>query len=193
MDEEVLKKLEQNMAAYNDEEINEILKKRSHYNPSAARLAIGEAIRRGLINSEQDLMSDEYQVQPLRFHLFPPIEKGETREKVIQSLARSILLTGIIPIIFGFLRFSVGRKMEAFLLFCLSGLWVLSAAMLMRTKQLRYIYMTLVVASLAVIYIVNFFLQRKSFNIMDVVVAIVVFGIVFYSAFYIKILLKTER
>ena len=56
-----------------DEEILVILKKRKQYQPEAAKLAIQEAIKRGLINSEQDLFSEKFQEQSSKSFLFPII------------------------------------------------------------------------------------------------------------------------
>src|SRR5690554_6288827 len=80
------------MGKLNDESLTEVLRKRNLYQPEAARSAIDEAIRRGLINSEEDLLSEKYRIQPLKTRLFPEIENEHLRVKIRKSISRSLLI-----------------------------------------------------------------------------------------------------
>ncbi|MBN1820285.1 MAG: hypothetical protein JW833_06195 [Prolixibacteraceae bacterium] len=190
LDKKILDELERNIAEYCDEEILNILKKRKHYNPNVARMAINEAINRKIIYSEDDLLSEDFKVEPLKFRIFPEIEKKEIKIKLIRSLTRGILLTGIIPTILGFLRLSENKMAEAFILLCLGGVWIVSAALLMKTYQSRFIYLIMGMGGLSVIYVVNILLQLKPFSFLDLLVAIILYGVIYYSLLYINSLLK---
>ena len=193
IDDKILNKLKEEMAEYSDEEILEILKKRSHYNQTVARFAVGEAIKRELINSEGDLMAEEYRVEPLRFRLFPVIGKAKIRGKIIKSLSRGVLLIGLIPAIYGFIKFAGNEPEEAVILWLLGFSWVISAALLMKTRHSRYIYIIMGMAALCAVYIANLFISLKGFRFMDFFVAAVVYGIIFYSLFYIKFLISGKN
>ena len=77
---------------YSDEQLIAILKLRDHYQPEAAKLAVNEALKRGIINSEQDLLAEEYRCEPIKFSLFPEIKKKINRVKIRKSIARSLVL-----------------------------------------------------------------------------------------------------
>ena len=55
---------------YNNDELINVLKKRKQYQKEAAEVAIQEAIKRGLIYSEQDLFADEFQDKVNTFSIF---------------------------------------------------------------------------------------------------------------------------
>ncbi|NQU84518.1 MAG: hypothetical protein HQ541_02035 [Mariniphaga sp.] len=190
LDEGLIKELEKSIIDYSDEEVMEILKKRKHYNPIVVKMTIEEAVKRGIINSESDLVAEDYRVEPFRFHIFPSIEKHEIRIRVIKSLSRGILLAGIIPTIFGFLRIAENKMIEAFILLCLGGIWIASAALLMRSFHQRFIYLILSMGGLSVIYVAKVLLGLKPFRFMDMFVALIIYGVIFYSLLYIKSLIK---
>ena len=50
---------------YSDAELIKILKVRDHYQSEAIAIAVEEAIKRGIINSEQDLLAKEFREAPL--------------------------------------------------------------------------------------------------------------------------------
>ena len=193
LDEKILDELRASIPDYSDEEILEIIKKRKHYQQKVAEMAIEEAIRRGIIFSRDDLHAHEYRVEPLKVSLFPFIEKEEIRTRMIRSLARGVLLVGIIPTIFGFLRVAEHKLFEAFILLCLGGIWILSAAFFMRTRHRRYVVYLLVITSLSMIYIIFVLIGLKPFRFMDAFVAVVLYGIIVYSLFYLKKLIREEK
>lgn len=193
LDEKVLKELETSMKEYPDEEIKEILKKRNLYNPDVAQMAVEEALQRGIIHSEQDLADQEYRLKKLRFHLFPVIEDEETRERLIRSLSRCVLLTGVFPVIFGFLKIAENKLPEAFLLIIPGAVWILSTAFLMRTHNRKLIYIILAMAGLSAVYVLNLLLQVKPLRVMDLFVGLIIYGIIFYSLLYIRSLFNNRK
>lgn len=170
---------------YSDGEILEILKKRSHYQPEAARLAIDEALKRKLIFSEDDLLAREYRPKPLRKTLFPKIEDKTQKQKISRSISRGLLITGVIPIIFGLLKFNQGNSVEGALVTSGGMLWMFFAAQTIRKVNLKILRLFFVLLALGGIYLANVFLQLKSVIFMDVFIVAVVYGLAIYGLLYL--------
>lgn len=192
-DEDSKGKFNEKIAGCTDDEIIEILKKRRYYNPVAAGIAISEAIKRGLINSEDDLLAEEYRVKPLRFSLFPAVANQESREKLIKSLSRGILLAGILPAALGVYKFTEKHLFEALFLFCVGVIWVVSSFLLLKYKRKSFVNLALSMAVFAAGYIAWYFLMAKYVRRMDVFVAIIFFGLVFYCLFYLNSILSKNQ
>jgi hypothetical protein len=186
LDEKILKELEVLMKEYGDEEIREMLKKRNLYNPDVAQMAVAEALQRGIIHSEQDLVAREYRIQKLRFRLFPDIENEEIKERLIRSLSRGVLLTGVFPVIYGFLKIAENKWPEALLLIIPGAIWIVSMGLLMHKYNRKLISIILGMAGMSEFYVVNLLLHVKLLQFMDLFVAVVVYGIIFYSLLYIR-------
>lgn len=189
-DNQLWQQLKERMQGYPDEELITILKKRKHYRPEAAKLATEEAIRRGLIHSEQDLFSPKFETPPLKFSFFPYIDNETTRVRVIKSLSRSLMITGIIPIIWGIMKFPLQKYLEGASLLSLGLIWTGMAWLVMTRRERRFLSPLFVIALLSAIYAVRILLAFQQLRPMDILVPAVVYGIVFYALFYIRSLLK---
>lgn len=170
---------------YSDREILEILKKRSHYQPEAARLAIDEALKRKLIFSEEDLLAKEYRPAPLKKTLFPKIEDKTQKQKISRSISRGLLITGVIPIIFGLLKFNQGNSVEGALVTSGGVLWMFFAAQTTRKVNPKILRLFFVLLGFGGIYLANVFLQLKSVIFMDVFIVAVVYGLAIYGLLYL--------
>ncbi len=122
---------------YSDAEILNILKKRNHYQPEAARLVISEALKRGLINSEDDLLEKEFRTKPLKKTLFPQIEDKQQKKKISRSITRGLLITGVIPVIFGILKLNEGAQVEGSFVTIGGVLWIIFASKNIRKINLK--------------------------------------------------------
>ena len=170
---------------YSDEEILNILKKRKHYQPEAAELAIKEAIKRDLIHSEQDLFSKEFQVNPLQKSLFPEIENEKSRKKIVKSIARGLLISGLIPTIFGFLKLNEGNFIEGGILILGGLLWIILATQLIREVSKTVINSFYFLFFIAAIFSVKLLLLKSDLVFMDVFILVVIFSLLFYGLTYI--------
>ncbi len=190
MDDNFFNEFSKKVAGYSDDELIEVLKNRSHYREQAAQLAVREALRRGIIQSEADLSGEKYEVKPFRFTIFPPVKNAGRRKQLIRSLARSVLLTGVIPLIFGFLMINGKDMMEGVVLLLLGIIWILASAMVVRKLEEKFVYVVLFICFLSFFYVYRFFSQIQSLRVMDMFIAIVIYGLVFYCLLYIRSLLK---
>jgi|WetSurMetagenome_2_1015567.scaffolds.fasta_scaffold56251_3 hypothetical protein len=192
-DEDLKERFSEKIAGCTDDEVIEILKKRSYYNPVAAEIAIREAIKRGLINSEDDLLAEEYRVKPLRFSLFPAATNQEVKVKLIKSLSRGILLAGLLPTALGVYKFTAKHFIEASFLFLVGAIWVVTSFLLLKYKRKSLVYLPMSMAVFATGYIAWLFLMAKYVRRMDLFIAIVFFGLVFYCLFYLNSILSKNQ
>lgn len=178
------------MQNYSDEEVLEVLRKLNHYEPQAAKLAIAEGIKRGLINSEQDLLSEEFRAKSLHFTLFPMPDKKTAILKIIRSISRSILLVGLIPLIFGIMKLRTGNVAVNVGIILTGVLWFFSAWSIFERQDRRFWMPLIVIAFLATLYAIRIMTGLKGLRTMDYVVAAILFSIIFYCLFYLRQLLR---
>ncbi len=170
------------IAAYSDEEIKNVLKKRRLYQEDAADFAIQEAIRRGIIFSEQDLFAKEYKHVPEKFSLFPTIENVKARVKFKRSISRSLLILGAIPLVFGGIEIFEYQSIEGVIVFIFGVVWSLTSYQLMRrTMDKKLVYLMLLLLFLAVGYIIKMMVSIHSLTTIDVLVTIIGVGFVLYG------------
>ncbi len=171
---------------YSDEEILVILKKRKQYQPEAAELAVQEAIKRRLINSEQDLFSEKFQEKPSKFRWFPIINDDKNNDKIRKSIARVLLITGAVPTVWGVLEISKSVSVEGVLLVILGAVWIYISVQLMRVVQERMVNLLFILLAAAVAYIVKLFIGMKGLVVMDFVIPGVLFLFITYGLLFIR-------
>ncbi len=171
---------------YSDEEILTILKKRKQYQHEAATLAIREAIKRGLINSEQDLFSENFQEQPSKSFLFPIIIDNKHKDKIRKSISRILLITGSIPMVWGILEITKSKLTEGVLLILLGAVWIYASAQLMKSVQLKMVNLLFVMLVASVAYIVKILLEMKGLVIMDYFIPIILLSLITYGLLFIR-------
>lgn len=169
------------ITGYSDDEIRKVLKKRKLYQKEAADFAIQEAIRRGIIYSEQDLFAAEFKHEPEKFSLFPTVENEKARGKFKKSISRSLLILGALPVVWGGIKIFETQSLEGILIFIFGAAWCLSAFQLMRSVKTKLIYFMFFLLILAAGYFVKIFISSASLYSIDVLVTILAFGSVFYG------------
>jgi hypothetical protein len=175
------REFEQIIAAHTDDEIRQILKKRRLYQKEAADFAIQEAIRRGIIYSEQDLFAKEYKHESEKFSLFPTIENQKARAKFKKSLTRSLLILGAIPMVFGAIKIFDAQSIEGILIFAFGAAWSFTSFQLMRQlnkKLVNFLFLLLVVA---LVYMVKMMIAYNALTTIDILVALIGVGFVVYG------------
>lgn len=175
---------------YEDHEIIEILKKRKYYQPEAADLAVKEAIKRGIIHSEQDLFAEEFRVKPMEYKLFPVIEKEEQKNKIRRSIARGLIITGAIPIVWGVIRAVDGVIAEGIILIILGALWSFLAIRIFHKMEKDKVYYLFILLGLSLIYVTKIFISLRSVAIMDGFVLIFLSGLIVYGLLFLLRLRK---
>lgn len=169
------------IAAHTDDEIRQILKKRKLYQKDAADFAIQEAIRRGIIYSEQDLFAKEYKHEPEKFSLFPSIENPKARAKFKKSLTRSLLILGAIPMIFGAIKIVETQSLEGILIFIFGAAWSFVSYKLMQKWDKRLVYFLFLLFAVAVAWILKIMVASHLLTTIDIVIAIIGLGFILYG------------
>ncbi len=171
---------------FSDEQIIAILKKRSQYENEAAELAIQEAIQRGLIHSEQDLFSEEFQEKESGFSLFPVINRDEIKNKTRKSIARVLLIIGAVPAVWGLLKAFEGLFAEGVLLFLPATIWVYGSFLLMRKIDIKIVNLLFILLASSLIYIVKIFIEMRGLVAMDYVIPAVFYSLIFYGLLFLR-------
>jgi hypothetical protein len=177
---------------YNDQEILSILKKRKYYQPEAVKMAKEEAFKRNLINSEEDLLGDEYSVPPLKFGLFPKIESKKNKAKIRKSIARAVLIAGVLPTVWGFLTLNNGNNLEGGILVASGLLWIFLSAKLIQKVNDSYLKALFVFSALSFLYVGKVLLQGADIVFMDVFIIAVLYGLLLYGLIFIRKLRISE-
>jgi hypothetical protein len=167
-----------------DEQLLEVIEKRSLYQPEAAAVAVRISIERGIFESEHDLPAPRIREKHLKFKLFPVIEHPKTRFRIRKSVARMLFLAGILPAIWGIVRFNSGFSTEGGVLLVFALLWMGSAAWLIRNYASAAITVLFVLAGLSLAYIIRMLLVNPSFVFMDFFIIGVLYLLMVYGLFF---------
>ena len=98
--------LKERFSEISDEEIVSILIHREHFTAEAAELAIAEALKRKIIDSINDLDTDQFKPQPIPPKSFFPIaHMRKQNEFILKSMCRIFYGFGIVPLIYAFFNY----------------------------------------------------------------------------------------
>lgn len=176
-----------------DEEIVQILKKRSYYIPEAAELAITEAIKRGIIHSEQDLLAEEYREEELSFTWFPRIHDLFTRAKIRKSIARSLVIAGVIPLVYGMLEMNRGVRWEGSLILVFGLLWMFLAAQLNRHYHKNFVWGLLGCDVIGAAFVFFRIFRHSEKLFLDLFIAGALFVLVTYGLSYLVLMRRSDK
>lgn len=98
--------LKERFSEISDEEIISILIHREHFTKEAIGLAIGEALKRNIISSVEELDTDKFAPQPVPPRsLFPIAHTKKQNEIILKSMCRIFYGFGLVPLIYAFMYF----------------------------------------------------------------------------------------
>lgn len=170
---------------YSDEKIIEILKQRDYYLPEAAKLVIDEAIKRGIIFSEQDLFAEEYKVEPLQFSMIPKIVKPENKDNIRRSIARSLVICGVLPLVYGLVKLNSGSTFEGGLILLIGLAWIFSSSQLIKAYQKVFVFVLMAASTISLAYILHKLILAKGHVVMDFFIPLSLFALILYGLVFI--------
>ncbi|WP_372948367.1 hypothetical protein [Mariniphaga sp.] len=174
------------MAELNNEQLIEVLKKRKLYQEAAAKQAIHEAMERGIIHSEEDLLGPEFREKKLRRQLFPEIENEKIRNKIRRSISRGLFLAGSLPAILGVIRLTRGNQAEGILLLVFTVVWLGASVWLFRMFS-RIAFNTLAgLGLLSLVYALKQLFFPPGYSVMDKFIVVMLYLLIAYGLIYIK-------
>ena len=166
---------------YTDEELRKVLKKRKLYQNDAAEFAIEEAIKRGLIFTEQDLFAREFQPEPEKFSLFPTIENEKVRAKFRKSITRWLMISGALPMVWGGIKIYKTQSLEGILIFVFGVVWSFVSFQLMRSVNKKLITAMFLLLALVTGYFVKIFIYVNFLKLFDVLITTMAVGFIAYG------------
>lgn len=174
------------MAELDDEQLKEVLKKRSLYQKEAAALAVSEAVKRGLINSESDLSNPEFSETKLKRQLFPEINDEKTRFRVIKSISRVILLAGLIPAVLGAMRLSQGNNEQGVLMIGFALIWMATAYSMYRKFSKIRLFTLAIFTFISLLFTAIIMIFQLGITFMDKFIVTVLYLLTIYGLIYVK-------
>lgn len=179
-----------------NEEIINILRYRNHYQPHAIKAAIKEALKRGIIQTVDDLDKDEFLPFPVQaWSLFP---LGTTKAHTLalfKSLCRTYYGMALIPLIYGIFALFRGNFAPG-IATLLAGLIIIFLVRQLEKNTKPFIAHLLLAINVPVIgYAIYYLSTNGNQNTMDAVAIAIVVLVLLYISFYINKLssfLKSE-
>jgi hypothetical protein len=177
-----------------DEEIVSILRYREHYQPQAVKAAIREALRRGIIESLEDLEKEEFTPLEIPRSLFPVSLVESQNVSIFRSLCRICYGFGLIPVIYGILQIANHRLTMGIFALAIGISLIFIVFKLEKEKKLILSQLLLFFNAPAIGYSIYRLTSSEFFSKMDVVVAIVLIIVLLYTTLYIyKLTVRFNR
>ncbi len=173
------------MQKHNDEELIEVLRNRRHYQPEAAQQAVIEAIRRGVIKAEADLQDEKFAEPNRKFSLFPVIENPKARNKARKSMARSLMIAGAIPAIYGINQVYHSLIVEGAAIVLFGFSWMILSFFLMKSVKPLLVYGIKILYLIAIAVMIFKISTFKITGWMDILFPSVLAVLVLYGIFYL--------
>ena len=180
-------------SAYSDDRIKEILKNHKDYRQPAVNAAVQIAIERQLIHSEQDLMAPEFQsVIPQGVSVFPVITNSYYYKRIVSSIFRVLFILGIIPIIFGVMKYADGKINLSVFALIIGSVWLLLTYLLLRTRRILILVLQMNMLILTIIGIGYSLIKQEVFHRTDFVMLVIGSMVSLYLMLYLKKLIQTK-
>lgn len=176
---------EELMDVMDDEQIINVLQKRNHYQEKAIEAAVCEAIRRGLIHSEDDLLAPEFRTEPLKTKLFPDIENEGVRNKIRKSIARGLLIAGILPLIWGVLKINAGYRYEGLMVLAFGLVWMGISGSLIRQMLPSAVKILYAFIAFSLAYTGRLLFSQPVIEFMDTFIITVLYLFILYGLTYL--------
>jgi hypothetical protein len=174
------------MQQHTDEELVKILKRRQHYQQEAARQAMLEAIRRGLINTEADLQDSKFSESPVKFSLFPKIETQHIRNKLWRSISRSLIITGAIPLVWAAVNRHNIDATGIVTLVVYGLIWIFLSFRLMQTRNIKLAYGLLILLVPGLVYYSRLIWNKSNPTLTELLIPLVLVGFIVYGIGYLR-------
>jgi hypothetical protein len=168
-----------------DDEIISILRYRDHFQALAIKAAINEALRRGIINSVDDLQKEEFKPQEMPpKSLFPLGNNLAQNLLILRSLSRVFYGFGLIPIIYGYFQFREHNSNLGISAVLLGMLIIFVANRLEKKLKPIFAYIMLGMNFPAIGFAVHKLTSLGKPTAMDMFAAIIILMVLLYTTLY---------
>jgi len=173
------------MEKLNDEELTEVLRKRNLYKEEAAKIAIQEAQKRGLIQSEKDLLAPKFRPEPLKARFIPDINNPKSRNKIRKSIGRSFVIAGILPVIRGIVKINTGIIPEGLMVLAFGLAWIGVSAWMIRQFTSTAVKILFVLTGVSLFYIIQLLISNPVFVFLDWFIAAMLYLLIAYGLIFV--------
>ena len=176
-----------------DSQILSILKNHKDYQETAVNAVVKIAIERGLIHSEQDLLSPEYQnTRNPHFRIFPEISNPYHRNRLMHSIFRLLYLTALIPVVFGVLSYAKGQIDRTFEGIGLGLVWALLCFLYRKNRNNLILILLFTILAFLFIVVLIGILNQEVPKVPDVFMLIVGIALPVYFLLYARQLMHNK-
>ncbi|MGF7138434.1 hypothetical protein [Roseimarinus sediminis] len=170
-----------------DEEIINIIRYRNHYQPHAFKAAIKEALKRGIIQTIDDLDKDEFLPIPVQTWSLFPLGTSKTHTLALfKSLCRTYYGIALIPLIYGVFALFRGNFVPG-IATLLTTLIIIFLIYQLEKNISPFIAHLLLALNVPVIgYAVYYLSTNGNQNTMDAVAIAIVVLVLLYTSFYLN-------
>jgi hypothetical protein len=172
------------MAELSDNDLLIALRKRNNYHPRAAKAAINEGIKRGVIKSEADLEKEEFKPIPFkRFGLFVRAESQKQAKGILSSLILIMYVFSLIPFLYGGVDIASGDYLMAAKGAILGAITLYFAYRTSKTEKPADAIKLVIVSTLTALYsIYHFWSELDKLGYMEILVIVVIFALVLFTS-----------
>lgn len=186
--------LESRICSLNDIDLRKLLSLKDLYQNEAVKIAIQEAIKRGIIVSEDDLNLPEFNSAKKTIKsIFPKLNNELQLKKVFSSIVRILLIISIFPILLGSLKLVEHQTQYGFGLLMFGVAWLSLNLYLQKSRNHQVPIGLIVIFLLGISFV--FFNQVRfySFQIIDLVIWGLCIFVILYLLVYLKVLLSSKE
>lgn len=182
--------LNERISSLSNDELLKLLKRRTQYESEAVDIAVREAKKRELIQSDDDLNTPDFQLEQTGVRsIFPYMENNQQFRKIFSSLIRLLYLFAILPLLFGVLKLIESQLVFGSMLI-ISGLLWLGLSVLLQKQKRSQIPLFLIVLFIVMLGgLLYFKLSLKSIGLPDLLILAVGVLVVLYVLTYLRVLL----
>lgn len=172
------------MAELSEHELLVALRKRNNYHPKAAKAAINEGIKRGMIKSEADLEKEEFKPIPFkRFGLFVRTESQKQAKGILSSLILILYVFSLIPFLYGGVDIASGDYLMAAKGAILGAITLYFAYRTSKTEKPADAIKLVIASTLTALYsIYHFWSELDKLGYMEILVIVVIFALVLFTS-----------
>lgn len=171
------------MRQLSEEQLVVVLKSKSGYREEAYEAAIAEALERGIIGSEEDLKSGEFEQIQRKKEFIPVGGSKEQLTLVKGSLIRSLMIVGFIPMIYFVMGFLNEIQPAHWYAFGAGTIWLGVLFFVRKTNQAYKLWLLPLVVAGSIFYRIK---VMGNVQVLDMVVLSILFIIVIFAVLFLR-------
>ncbi len=175
---------EEIMGKMDDEALYNVLKHRNDYIPEAVKVAIHEAVQRGVIPSEHELPPAETGQSSSDSKLFPEIDNPVIKNRIKKSIFRSFTIAGLLPAIWGIVRMNEGFEKEGLIILAFGIIWIGFSVRLMQQFSKKNVTILFGLSTISFLYMISLLIGLSHSGFLDWFILLSIYLLIFYALLF---------